>query len=68
MTKTTDAPKGCEGCPRSLYRVLITDSPRKTTEPKMWELSSCKMANYRSVLPCAAANYIEELLPTIPKM
>jgi hypothetical protein len=32
----------------------------------VWELSSCKMANYRSVLPCAAANYIEKLLPTIP--
>lgn len=32
----------------------------------VWELSSCKMANYQSVLPCAAANYIEELLPTIP--
>lgn len=27
----------------------------------VWELSSCKMANYRSVLPCAAASYIEEL-------
>jgi len=32
----------------------------------VWELSSCKMANYQSVLPCASANYIDELLPTIP--
>lgn len=31
----------------------------------MWDLSSCKMANYRSVLPWAAANYSEELLPII---
>lgn len=30
------------------------------------ELSSCKMANYRSVLPCAAANYRRTFLPTIP--
>jgi hypothetical protein len=58
VIKMTGAREGYRGCPESLYRSAEPFFQGKPPSRRGLRMSSCKMADYRRVLSCVAANHI----------